>query len=466
MKPNTPHTPPVGGNAPSTAPPKQSPRNARGAQSEKKSSMSHDLIRPLRTYKDDVARALGKDTTSLVDIVAAEQVRQAKRAKLAEGNKQLQEEIEREGAKVRETRDRLERERKHWGTQTRPHQERKQAVPSFTPPLPKRDVPHNLPVAPAPTPPTVQKPTVRAPAPASIGTRGAPRREAQLAEMRASEARISAKKEKLARDKQTLAQRMPARLAPQTKKSNRRSLLILGCSAALILAASGLSYVAYVSFQNRGTVTPERSIPTFVSTNIQNEVVLFEPFSRVTLIDTIEFERGNLAQPAGSVAHLHFIQSMLGNDTPLIAKDFLAVLAPTAPGSFTRSLEPEFTFGFHNRETNEPFLVAKTRFFENAFAGMLQWEARMRFDLAPLFGNPAATASRVSEDTAFGKSVTGSTTFVDMVIQNKDTRALLDENERIVLLYSFIDRETIVITTNTDTFKEILGRMNSGRVVR
>lgn len=466
MEPNTPQASPSEDKQPPKDATPTQPQGATPNEKVKKPGVFSGLIRPLRTYKDDVAQVLGKNKTSLIDVAAAEQMRRAKRTELTDEQKQLQEEIEREGAKVRETRDKLEQERERWRTQPEIQKSLRDASAPKASSQPAPAIPHNLPTG-KPTQPAPVGTTPPTP-PSAPNAQSAARRQSQLAEIKTSEERIRKAKEKLLENKQELARRMPTELAPQPKASSRRTWIILGVSVALILVASGLSYFAYISFQNRGTVTPDSGVPTFVPVNSQREVVLFDPISRGILIDTLEHERDNLNSSLGSVTQLYPVRSVVEDTAPLSTAEFLSILTPTAPGRFTRSLEPEFTFGFHNREKNEPFMVLKTSFFENAFAGVLEWETLMSADLAPLFGPPI---DAISSRTQVGNSeiVTAeadNSPFVDLVVRNKDTRVLFDENENIVLLYSFVDRETLIVTTNTDTFLEIFGRMSSGRVVR
>jgi len=91
--------------------------------------------------------------------------------------------------------------------------------------------------------------------------------------------------------------------------------------------------------------------------------------------------------------------------------------------------------------------------FDTAFGGILQWEADLSEDLAPLFGIPvtesydpyARTATQIRP--AF---------FRDTIIANKSARLLVDAQDDERLLYSFINPNLILITTNADTFNAIL----------
>jgi hypothetical protein len=106
-----------------------------------------------------------------------------------------------------------------------------------------------------------------------------------------------------------------------------------------------------------------------------------------------------------------------------------------------------------------PFLIFKTEFHENAFAGMLDWEQTISRDLTPLFGTAVLDEGRPLNAPT-------DSFFVDRIIQNKDTRILIDLTGEERLLYSFIDTRTLVIATNRNTFLEILTRANATRTTR
>ncbi|HEX9608895.1 MAG TPA: hypothetical protein VGA06_01640, partial [Candidatus Paceibacterota bacterium] len=70
-------------------------------QSNEKEDVVGSILRPLRTFKDDVAAALGRKGAGIVSIASSEEKRRGKRRVLSEREQVLQEEIEREGAKIR-----------------------------------------------------------------------------------------------------------------------------------------------------------------------------------------------------------------------------------------------------------------------------------------------------------------------------------------------------------------------------
>ncbi len=129
---------------------------------------------------------------------------------------------------------------------------------------------------------------------------------------------------------------------------------------------------------------------------------------------------------------------------------FLRALNFRMPGSFTRSIT-EINFGNHNG--TDPFILMRVTNFDTAFAGMLNWELDMSTDLSPLFGMPVTQShdphSRTGEQlrTAF---------FRDTFVSNKSVRVLVNEGGVEKILYSFINPNLILITSDTKTFQAVL----------
>jgi len=104
----------------------------------------------------------------------------------------------------------------------------------------------------------------------------------------------------------------------------------------------------------------------------------------------------------------------------------------------------------------------------------------MRGDLSPLFSrspSPRLVAPEpppVFETATSTASSTGSTTpqavpieipfiqtgFVDKIVENRDTRAVLNDAGDLLLLWTFLGRNSIVITTNEYTLREVVSRIN------
>ncbi len=145
-------------------------------------------------------------------------------------------------------------------------------------------------------------------------------------------------------------------------------------------------------------------------------------------------------------------------------QEFAELLNLNMPYLLLRNIDSTFMFGLHVFDGTNPFMVLKTPSRQSAFAGMLQWERDMRRDLDDIFENRSSEALRVGTTTQSVLNTRGS--FKDELIQNRDTRVLVDSVGDTVLLYSFITDDTIVITTDTDTLVEIIKRIERVQFTR
>lgn len=123
-------------------------------------------------------------------------------------------------------------------------------------------------------------------------------------------------------------------------------------------------------------------------------------------------------------------------------QEFFTMLDIPLSYALIKSLDPTFMFGGIHTTKQEPYLIIRSYNFEELFAGLLSWEGTMQGDFAPIFG--------------IQKSPTAP--FVDAVQNNKSTRILYDASGNEVLLYSFINHNTVVITTSGEALSAIIGK--------
>ena len=140
----------------------------------------------------------------------------------------------------------------------------------------------------------------------------------------------------------------------------------------------------------------------------------------------------------------------------LTAKEFITLMKFYIPDIITRTLLPDYMVGMFSFDKNLPFIILKTSYFENAYAGMLSWENDIEKDFQVLF---RLSGYENSGGILAELTPTASKKFTDAVIVNKDVRLLRNEAGEIILLYGIIDKETIIITVNDASFKEIISRL-------
>jgi hypothetical protein len=115
------------------------------------------------------------------------------------------------------------------------------------------------------------------------------------------------------------------------------------------------------------------------------------------------------------------------------------------PPSLVRSFGDEYMFGIYSFDTNEPFIILTVDDYAIAYSGMLKWELDAGKDLATLFNIPTQNSS-------------STLVFKDETAKNKDMRVLKDSAGTPLVLYSFIDRKTLVITKNENVLSAIVGK--------
>jgi hypothetical protein len=122
------------------------------------------------------------------------------------------------------------------------------------------------------------------------------------------------------------------------------------------------------------------------------------------------------------------------------SKEFFSKLGLSAPHSLISTLDETFMLGGITTTKHEPYLIIRSYNFETLFSGLLAWEDSMQSDFTPLFGIPGIENS----------------IFRDAVSNNKSTRILYDGGGNEVLLYSFINRNTVVITTSGEALAALI----------
>jgi len=265
-----------------------------------------------------------------------------------------------------------------------------------------------------------------------------------------------------------------------------------------LLVGGAIGLVGYVIYQFK--VLPP-------ATNLQAPVIAIDEVQNIPLspsdthaetIERLAKARDGLSLSVGLVAQLLPISSTTTPPTALDTKLFIGLLAPTMPRELSRTLLPTLLVGVHSFDRNQPFIILKTDSYEQAFSGMLAWESTMLQDLTPLFMQPTlpipestatttlATTTATTTQATTTNQTTSSTTivystttltvpgaqtsvlqtgFVDKILENHDTRVLQTSAGEVYMLWTFLDRGTILVTTNANTLKEVIVRTHEAPIV-
>lgn len=218
----------------------------------------------------------------------------------------------------------------------------------------------------------------------------------------------------------------------------------------IVILFAGIGSGAYYSLVMREPVVAGVVVPSFLRADAREALPL--PNTRETLLQNLS---GTIDASGAEFLHVYFIfQSDEDTETLATSADVFGVLAPRVSSAFIRSLDERMMHGgVRSAGTMEPFILVKSNAFDTAFAGMLEWEAFMSADLAPLFGEPVARSFNPDART---DDRTTRLAFVDRVVENHNVRVLYDEsgNERIT--YGFVNRNTIILTSTHAAFAKIV----------
>ncbi len=187
----------------------------------------------------------------------------------------------------------------------------------------------------------------------------------------------------------------------------------------------------------KGEPTPTYAVTSFFSTPATVGIPL--------TADTASFATAFAVQAQGASGDgMHIYPTLQEGEVvrPATSKEFFTTLKMGIPRAFLNSLDDAFMTGVIITTKPEPFLIIRSYNFDELFAGLLAWEDTMQKDLTPLFGEPQE------------KGVL----FTDAVASNKSTRILKDALGNEVLVYSFINQNTVIITTNGESLAALVSK--------
>jgi hypothetical protein len=292
-----------------------------------------------------------------------------------------------------------------------------------------------------------------------------------------------------------------AQLGTTSTPHTLRGILFTVLGLLLIGGASGV--LIYAILSNAPLPAQEVGSAPFIAIDGIGKVSVPASVEGRYLIQQLTSAKNSVSLSVGLVAQLYIEQTSTSTDGPptfMTAQRLLTLLAPDIPSTLLRDISPVYLLGVHSSAVNEPFLILKVDSYEQAYAGMLTWEKTMKQDLSPLFsytpppnaasGNSLpispAFASSTSTTTASSTITTSSSTpstasstiatsstpiapaqfgFADAIVENHDARVTQDQYGSVNFLWTFLDRQTLLITTNPLTLHEIISRLRQAPLI-
>jgi hypothetical protein len=257
-------------------------------------------------------------------------------------------------------------------------------------------------------------------------------------------------------------QQKQGKFVPKIKPNKKIFILFGGTFLVLAIGFAGYLFVKPNTGNENQEITVQQ-ISTLILPNYKREIYV-DRVKRDNIITALQKEKVETSIPLGYVIQFFLTtedktKSFVIEDEPdykllVTAESFFDGIESKIPNSLTRNLGQEFIFGYHSSLGNNPFLILKVKSYNSVFAGMLDWEKTIYRDLSPVF---------IKDDS---KMSLDNNPFQDIVVSNKDVRAILNEMGKIELAYSFPNPETLIITNNETTLQELYRRVTNARLER
>jgi hypothetical protein len=261
---------------------------------------------------------------------------------------------------------------------------------------------------------------------------------------------------------------------PATKEEKTRSWIL---NAAFI--AGGLLFLIGASGALAYLVTRPTSVPIsttsvqaspFITIDGVRDITITPNTNREKVMASLNAARQATTLSLGLMGQLLVTESSTTPTgdivTPLGAPRFFTLLAPHVPQDLSRTITG-YLLGVHVYDGKEAFIIAKVDSYQTAYSGMLSWEPYIKQDLTPLFDHtptlhiPKENLASSSADSTQQFSQIG---FIDRIVENHDARVLQNKFGDIYLLWTFVDRNTLVITTNAATLREVISRLKQAPI--
>jgi hypothetical protein len=215
--------------------------------------------------------------------------------------------------------------------------------------------------------------------------------------------------------------------------------------------------IPYLLVNKKDTIktTSEKDISKSIITPDLVEKININDLNLNRVSTTLKERVDQSSTKLGQVKNIYLTDGQDITEQVISSTKFLSLIKANVPEEIERTIKPQYMFGMHNFDGNQRFLILKTGSYDLTFAGMLSWENDLWQDLKEIFSLKSDTESE--QTTSVGIEIKK---FQDAVFNNKDCRIVKNTAGEIVFLYSVVDKNTVVITTNVNTLREMISRLN------
>jgi hypothetical protein len=236
--------------------------------------------------------------------------------------------------------------------------------------------------------------------------------------------------------------------AEEIKPSNKNALLPYLLLILTIVVIGGTVFLWWQSKQMIALPSVTNNTPS------QNLFIFADATRKLELSSTVANIRAAINQEAKNtegewtIKDIAFTQGGVAMPWQRVAQ----ALELKIPDVLMRSLNSQYMFGLYRTGSiNQRFILLKTSSPDTAFASLVTWEGAMASQLLPLLHETSPKLSL------------SNTAFKDKLVRNKDARILVTAEKQTVLFYALLDRQTIILAPNEETFIAVFDRFTSNQ---
>ena len=241
-------------------------------------------------------------------------------------------------------------------------------------------------------------------------------------------------------------------LSPSSKK-NKLFMLV-----SILLVFLALFILLFLTFLNKNVaVVPVAPQSTSIIFTDQTDFEPIDGFTKDQIIGTVLNQVNNNNLKIGGIDGIYLTE----NNKVTGFKRFNTLIKSNLVLSQPNLISDSFLLGSFNSglKSNIPgagdlFILLKVSSFTDVFPTMLGWENKILSDLGGFFKVNASSENNY----LFTKN------WEDGFVGNKNARILKDKDGKIVLMYVFVDDNSIVITNSENAVNEIILRLGSSKV--
>ncbi len=240
-----------------------------------------------------------------------------------------------------------------------------------------------------------------------------------------------------------------------------KDLLLVLFSLLLIAGGAFAAYYLYL----QSALAP--SAPTIGNANAGQQVLSALITSDFTTVLTIDGLSTNAIiskvqavmtepQPAGSIREIVPVVSQNGNEARVSASNMLKIMNIPAPNILVRSLNDAWMLGVYAGANGQKsvFVVAKNDFFQNSFAGMLQWENLMPDDLKQYLYPSSLTDIANTPPTAGNVQVVNPLGNLDSILSTTSGATTSSRTAAAIASTTRLTQASTTIATSSTTAKK------------